>query len=100
MIETQISVTVGGISLFVGEMHASNMRSSITSNVSGKVTNLSALHRRNTRAPSLQSVDGIGMVANDLQLENDSGPEGPETQDCLNWQRCIVGSQSLNHLGL
>jgi hypothetical protein len=35
---------------------------------------LSPVHRRNTRAPILQSVDGIGMLANDLQLENDSGP--------------------------
>jgi hypothetical protein len=59
------SVTVGGISICVGEMHSSNMRSSIISNVSCRVTDLSPVHRRDTRAPSLQFVDGIGMLAND-----------------------------------
>jgi hypothetical protein len=52
-----------------------DLGSSIISNVSGRVTDLSPVHRRNTRAPILQSeLDGIGMLANGLQLENDSGP--------------------------
>jgi hypothetical protein len=41
---------------------------------SHRFSSLSPVHHRYTRAPILQSVDGIGMLANDLQLENDSGP--------------------------